>query len=66
MGHKAYCAVSGAVFSLVALAHFLRVIDGTTVLLDDYAVPMLLSWFGLAVTAMLGIWGIRLSLKPGS
>ena len=66
MGHKTYCAVSGAVFSLVAVAHFLRVIDGTTVLLDDYEAPMLFSWFGLAVTAMLAIWGIRLSLKPGS
>jgi hypothetical protein len=66
MGHKTYCAVSGGVFTLVAIAHLLRVIDGTAILVGEFAIPMYLSWIGLAASAALATWGFRLSIQPGA
>ena len=60
MGHKLYCTVSGVLFSLVALAHLLRIVYGLPISVDDYAVPMLVSWIGLIVPAALAIWAFRI------
>lgn len=60
MGGKKYCVVSGIVFSLVALAHLLRLIYGMSVQVDEYAVPMSVSWVGVIVTAALASWAFRI------
>ena len=59
MGHKKYCIVSGVVFSLVALAHLLRLVYGMSVQIDEYAVPMSVSWVAFIVTAALAVWAFR-------
>jgi hypothetical protein len=61
MGLKEYCVVSGVLFSLVALAHLLRIIFGMPVQVDGNDVPMLVSWIGLVVPAGLAFWAFRLS-----
>jgi len=61
MGRKEYCAVSGVLFALVAGAHLLRILYGMSVLVDDYSVPMFVSWVGFVVPAALAIWAFRLS-----
>lgn len=61
MNAKNYCTISGVLFSLVAIAHLLRIVYGSAILVDDYAVPMLASWIGLLVPATLAIWALRLS-----
>ena len=61
MGHKKYCLVSGAIFSLVALAHLLRIVNDMSIQVDDYAVPMSVSWIGLIVTAGLAFWSFQIS-----
>lgn len=61
MGHKEYSVVSGALFSLVALAHLLRIVFGMSVQVDEYAVPMFFSWVGFIVPAVLGFWAFRIS-----
>ena len=61
MGYKKYCLVSGIVFSLVALAHLLRIVDAMTIQVGDYAVPMWVSWIGLIVTAGLAFWAFQTS-----
>ncbi len=61
MGYKNYCVVSGVLFSLVALAHLFRIIYGMSVQVDDYAVPMYVSWVGLVVPAGLAFWAFRIS-----
>lgn len=61
MGLKEYCVVSGILFSLVALAHLLRIVFGMPVQVDDFEVPMLVSWVGLVVPAGLAIWAFRIS-----
>ena len=66
MGYKKYCLVSGIVFSLVALAHLLRIVDAMTIQVGDYAVPMWVSWIGLIVTAGLAFWALRVSQGPSA
>ncbi len=60
MGHKKYCVVSGAVFSLVALAHLLRMVYGMSVQIDEYAVPMSVSWVAFIVAVVLAVWAFRI------
>ncbi len=60
MGHKEYCIVSGTLFALVALAHLLRIVYGMSVKVDEFAVPMLVSWVGLIVPGVLAVWAFRI------
>ena len=61
MPYKTYCAVSGALFSIVAVAHLLRIINGLPITAGTYDVPMLASWIGLIVPAGLAIWAFRIA-----
>jgi len=61
MGLKEYCVVSGVLFALVACAHLLRIVNGMSILVDDYAVPMFASWIGFVVPGVLAFWAFRLS-----
>ncbi len=61
MNHKNYCLVSGVLFSIVAMAHLLRILNGMSVLIDDFAVPMAASWIGLVVPALLASWAFRIA-----
>jgi hypothetical protein len=62
MGYRHYCLISGVLFSLVAIAHLLRLIFGISVQVEAYAVPMSLSWFAFVVPAALALWGFRVVL----
>ena len=61
MDSRKYCVVSGILFSLVAIAHLLRILNGASVLVDDYAVPMFFSWIGLVVPGVLALWAFRVA-----
>lgn len=61
MGHKEYCLVSGVLFTLVALAHLLRIVYGMSIQVDDVVVPMLFSWIGFFVPAALAVWAFLIS-----
>lgn len=60
MNYKSYCVVSGVLFSLVALAHLLRIVYGVSLQVDDYVVPMFVSWIALIVPGALAVWAFRL------
>ena len=66
MGHKEYCVVSGVLFALVALAHLLRIVYGMSIIVDDFVVPMLVSWIGLVVPGALALWAFRISRGSGA
>lgn len=66
MGYKNYSAVSGVLFSLVAIAHLLRIVYGMSIQVDEYAVPMFVSWVGLTVPAGLAFWAFRTSLDSSA
>lgn len=66
MNHKKYCVVSGVFFSLVALAHLLRIVYGLPIQVDAYVVPMFVSWFAVFVPAGLAFWAFRISRGSGA
>ena len=66
MMHKKYCLVSGVLFSLVAVVHLLRIIYGTSVQVNAYEVPMLVSWLGFALPAALASWAFTLGRGSGA
>ena len=51
-------------FGLVALAHLLRVVYQMPVCVGDWAVPMWLSWGGVAVADALCAWAIVGQAEP--
>ena len=61
MAYRGYCVASGVLFSLVALAHLLRIMYGLSIQVEDVVVPMLASWIGLIVPAALAIWAFRIT-----
>lgn len=61
MNAKRYCLVSGALFTLVALAHLARIAYGLPVTIGDYALPMAVSWIAVVVPASLAAWAMRLA-----
>ncbi len=58
---KAYLFVSGVVFGLVALAHFVRAINSWNFVVGPLAIPVSVSWIGFMITAVLCVWAIRLA-----
>lgn len=60
MSNRQYLVVSATLFSLVAIAHFLRLAFAMTVTVADYVVPMYVSWIGLLVPAVLAVSALRL------
>ena len=64
MGHKNYCVVSGVFFALVALAHLMRVVEGMTVQVEEYMIPMWVSWLATVVPAALALWAFRTARQP--
>ncbi len=65
MSNRQYLVVSATLFSLVALAHFLRLVNAMTVTVADCVVPMYVSWVGTIVPALLAVSALRL-LGKGS
>jgi len=65
MAHRPYCLISGVLFSAVAFAHLLRGIYGFTLTVDDYAIPMYLSWIAVLVAGCLAFWAFRLAQTRG-
>lgn len=60
MARLDYLLISGTLFALVSFAHLLRLILALPVLIEDYAVPMYISWIGFIVPGLLAAWAFRL------
>jgi hypothetical protein len=61
MNSKPYLLVSGVVFSLVALLHLIRVLNGWPMELGDYAIPAWVSICGTIGPGILAVWAFRLT-----
>ena len=55
-----YFAVSGIVFTLIAIAHLLRIIQDWTFQIGPWLIPTTISWIALCGTAFLSIWSFYL------
>jgi len=60
MQAKPFIATSTLIFILVAAAHACRLYQQWPLQVGPYAIPVYLSWLGLAIAALLAIWGIAL------
>ena len=61
MKYREYCAISAALFAIVAIAHLLRVVLGLPINVDGVAVPMWISIVGVLIPAALAAWGFRIA-----
>ena len=52
-----YAAVSALIFTIVAVAHLVRIVQGWSAVIGPYNVSMNVSWGALVVAALLAIWG---------
>ncbi len=59
MSRKAYCAITGSIFLVIAGLHLLRIVFGWSLVVEGWAVPIWLSWVALAVAGWLGYEGLK-------
>ena len=59
MGQKTYFLVTGIIFTLVALAHALRIYMEWPVIIADWSVPKSVSWIALVVAGGLALFAFR-------
>lgn len=57
-----YLLVAGAVFTVVAVAHLWRLFASADLVIVGWAVPLWLSWFGVAITAYLAYASFRFAM----
>ncbi len=56
---KNYIAISGSIFAIVAFSHLLRIIDGWSIVVNNQAIPMSISYLAFIATSVLAIWAFR-------
>ncbi|HET6604659.1 MAG TPA: hypothetical protein VFG21_10720 [Xanthomonadaceae bacterium] len=59
MSKSSFSSVAAVVFGIVAIAHAARGAMGTPILVGETAIPLWVSWLGLAIAGSLSIWGFR-------
>ena len=61
---RTYVRLSGVLFALVALGHFIRMVARWPLLIAGYPLPALASLVVLGVTAAMSVWAWRLLTGP--
>ena len=59
MNVRNYVIVSSVLFALVAVVHLVRIVGQWAIVIDGWAVPMWVSFVGLAITGLLSFLGFR-------
>ena len=65
MYRKGYLLISGAIFTVLSVAHLTRLVSGWEIAIAGITVPQWLSLPGLVVTGSLAAWGFSLARKGG-
>jgi hypothetical protein len=63
MDQKTFTLLAGVIFAIVALLHLLRICMGWPVVIDDWAIPMWVSWIALVVAGGLSYFGLSLTQR---
>lgn len=61
MTYRGYCAVSAAFFTVVAVAHLLRIVFAVPIDIGGVAIPSWVSGLAVVVPGILAAWGFRLA-----
>jgi hypothetical protein len=60
MNLKTFALLAGVIFAIVALAHLLRIFMAWPIVIDNWTVPMWLSWIALVIAGSLSYFGFTL------
>ena len=60
---KTALVVSGVIFLVVSILHFLRAFEGIAVSVGQTPIPLSISWIGGAVSFLLAVWMVTASKK---
>jgi hypothetical protein len=60
MNLKTFTLLAGVIFAIVALAHLLRIFMAWPIVIDNWTVPMWLSWIALVIAGGLSYFGFSL------
>ncbi len=55
----------GLIFGAVAVVHFLRLVFGWQIMIDDWMAPMWISWFGVVVAGYISYASFHFAAKHG-
>jgi len=59
MNNKTFLNLTALIFTGVGLVHVLRIVNNWDVVIADWAVPMWISWFAIAVSCYLAYWAFE-------
>ncbi len=63
MKNNTYTRVSGILFSIIAVLHLSRIVQGWSAVIAGWSIPLWLSWVAVVVTGYLAYNGLLLSKK---
>ena len=63
MREKSYLMVAGLIFTVVGLVHLWRLFASADLIIGGWAVPLWLSWFGVAATVYLAYMSFHLAAR---
>ena len=61
MTHRTFAMAAGAIFTLVALFHLVRIVEDWPVMIGDWSVLKSLSWIALIIAGGLALLVFRLA-----
>jgi len=64
MKTQSYCRVSATLFTVVALAHATRLVNGWSLEVESFAIPMWVSMLAVFGPGALAFFGFRSSSRP--
>jgi hypothetical protein len=59
MDLRTFSVTAGAIFALIALVHLVRIYLGWSIVIDNWSIPIWISWIGFVVAGGLAYLGLR-------
>jgi hypothetical protein len=63
MTQRSFCLIAGLLFTLVALAHLWRIVEGWDLMAYGTAIPLWTSWVAVVITGILAFYGLLFGLR---
>lgn len=63
MNQKDFSFIAGMIFAIITILHLVRIAYGWNAVINDWSVPMWLSWITIIVAGCLAYQGLKLGKK---